>query len=252
MKNLLNGKRPLSLYSVGVPRSLRILSFAPHPDDFDGIGVTLRFFKNNCNPIYVCVVGSGAGGVDDSFCTSPTLQGKRKIREREQQQSCKFFGLPEDRLTFLRLQEDGSGHPRDTKENYQITQDLFLRVKPDLVFLPHGNDTNSGHQQAYEIFKKIVFQAGYPVTALLNKDPKTIKMRVDLYTPFGEKKAEWKGNLLRFHKSQQQRNLAKIGCGFDERILQDNRQTAKEIDHKVLYAEAFEVRFFNNSQNAGG
>ncbi len=104
-----------------------------------------------------------------------------------------------------------------------------------------------GHQQAYEVFKKIVLQAGYPVMALLNSDPKTIHMRIDLYTPFSEKEFEWKGRLLRFHKSQQQRNLNKNGCGFDERILHDNRQTAKDIDPKVLYAEAFEVRFFHSS-----
>ncbi|MFC1814427.1 PIG-L deacetylase family protein [Thermodesulfobacteriota bacterium] len=252
MKNLFNGKRPISLYSVSVPKNLRILSFAPHPDDFDDIGVTMRFLKDNGNPIYVGVISSGAGGVDDSFCTPPTLLEKRNIRESEQRNSCKFFGLPEDHLTFLRLQEDSGGHPQDTTDNFQKTKDFILRVRPDLVFLPHGNDSNSGHQQAYIVFKKIVLQAGYPVTAILNRDPKTINMRVDLYTPFGEKESEWKGKLLRFHKSQQQRNLTKKGYGFDERILNVNHQTAKEIDQKVLYAEAFELRFFQNSQPASG
>jgi hypothetical protein len=142
------------------------------------------------------------------------------------------------------LQEDSLGHPQDTEDNFQRTKDFFLNVRPDLVFLPHGNDTNSSHQQAYKVFKKIVFQAGYPVTALLNKDPKTISMKVDLYTPFGEEESRWKRKLLRFHESQQQRNLNKTGCGFDERILNVNRQTAKEIDKKLLYAEAFEICFF--------
>ncbi len=251
MKNLFHGNGPLSLYSTSVPENLRILSFAPHPDDFDGIGVTMQFLKNNGNSIFVCVIGSGANGVDDSFCTPQTLLEKSKIREHEQRKSCKFFGLPEDHLTFLRLQEDRSGHPRETEDNFQKTKDFFLRIRPDLVFLPHGNDTNSGHQQAYEVFNKIVLQAGYPVMAFLNRDPKTIRMRVDFYTPFGEKKSEWKGRLLRFHKSQQQRNLTKMGCGFDERILHDNRRAAKEIDQKILYAEAFEVRFFHSSQTAG-
>ncbi len=73
MKNLFNRKQPVSLYGAIIPKSLRLLSFAPHPDDFDSIGVTMRFFKNNCNTIYVIVIGSGAGGVDDDFCVPPTL-----------------------------------------------------------------------------------------------------------------------------------------------------------------------------------
>jgi len=248
MKNLFNGKRPISLLDITFPNNLRILSFAPHPDDFDDIGVTMRYFKENGNPIYVCVISSGAGGVDDSFCSPPTLLEKRSIREGEQRDSFRFFGLPEDHLKFLRLREDRLGHPVDTKDNFEKTKDFFMCVKPDLVFLPHGNDTNSGHQRAFKVFKKIVFQAGYPITALLNRDPKTIDMKIDIYTPFGERESEWKRKLLRFHKSQQQRNLIKKGSGFDVRILNVNRQTAKEIDKEILYAEAFELCFFHSKQ----
>jgi hypothetical protein len=34
--------RPLE--SFALPKALRLLVLAPHPDDFDAIGVTLRFF----------------------------------------------------------------------------------------------------------------------------------------------------------------------------------------------------------------
>ena len=248
MKNLFNEERPTSLLDITIPKNLRILSFAPHPDDFDDIGVTMRYFKENGNPIYVCVISSGAGGVDDSFCRPPTLLEKRSVREKEQRDSCRFFGLSENHLKFLRLKENRLGHPVDTKDNFQKTKDFFMHVKPDLVFLPHGNDSNTGHQRAFKVLKHIVFKAGYPVAALLNRDPKTIDMKIDLYTPFGEKESEWKRKLLRFHKSQQQRNLIKTGYGFDERILNVNRQIAKEIGKMILYAEAFELCFFHSKQ----
>ena len=76
-------------------------------------------------------------------------------------------------------------------------------------------------------------------------------MKIDLYTPFDEKESEWKRKLLRFHRSQQQRNLAKTGYGFDERILNVNRQSAKEIHKEIRYAEAFELCFFHSNQPGG-
>jgi LmbE family N-acetylglucosaminyl deacetylase len=248
MENLFNGKRPISLYSVQVPKNLRILSFAPHPDDFDEIGITMRFFKDNGNPIHVCVIGSGVNGVDDSFCISPTLQEKSKIRENEQRRSIKFFGLPKERLTFLHLQQDRLGHPKNTEVNFQKTKDFFLSIRPDFVLLPHGNDSNSSHRRAFNDLQKIAAQTKHPFTALLNRDPKTIDMRIDIYTPFGEEESKWKKKLLRFHNSQQQRNLKTRGCGFDQRILNFNRQLAKQISKKFLYTEAFELKSFNSGQ----
>ena len=98
---------------------MRLLVLAPHPDDFDEIGVTLRFFRDNGNPIFVAVVSSGASGVEDSFCTPPTIEKKAEVREQEQRRSCRFFGLQDTHLDFLRLTEDHNGHILGNSESLE-------------------------------------------------------------------------------------------------------------------------------------
>jgi hypothetical protein len=60
---------PLPLQHFTIPPILPLLVMAPHPEDFDAIGVTMRFFQKNGNPLYVAVAGTGVNGVEDSFCT---------------------------------------------------------------------------------------------------------------------------------------------------------------------------------------
>ena len=45
----------------------RVLVLAPHPDDFDAIGVTLQYLHKQGNPIYLAVLSGSASGVLDSF-----------------------------------------------------------------------------------------------------------------------------------------------------------------------------------------
>ena len=94
---------PLPLQTFTFPKALRLLVLAPHPDDFDAIGVTLRFLRENGNPLYVAFAASGASEVEDTFCLLPTVEVKAKLREQEQRASCQFFGLPQAHLAFLRL-----------------------------------------------------------------------------------------------------------------------------------------------------
>lgn len=127
----------------------------------------------------------------------------------------------------------------------------FIRVQqPDIVFLLHGNDTNSGHRVMYSMFRRIALQSERPLVALMNRDNKTIKMRIDLYNAFEEEQAEWKAELLRFHASQHQRNLNTRGYGFDKRILGGNQCIAKELSLAEEYAEAFEVEFYGMKETS--
>jgi LmbE family N-acetylglucosaminyl deacetylase len=207
----------------------------------------MRFFWENGNPLHVAVVSSGASGVEDSFCSPPTTRVKADLREQEQKDSCQFFGLPEDDLAFLRLEEDETGHPLQNATNASLVRQQLLERRPSIVFLPHGHDTNAGHRRVYAMFHAAAQEAGYPLVAFLNRDPKTIQMRSDAYLAFGEEAAAWKGELLRFHRSQHQRNLNQRGHGLDERILSVNRQIAKECAVDAPYAEAFELEFFGAS-----
>jgi hypothetical protein len=137
------------------------------------------------------------------------------------------------------------GHPLADRKNREHIRQYLLEKKPDMVFLPHGNDTNAGHQRTYAMFRKIMTSRDLVTTAFLFRDPKTIAMRHDLYAVFGDEDAKWKAQLLRFHQSQHQRSLNTRNHGFDERILRQNRQVARDFLQSDLYAEAFELEFWN-------
>ena len=239
---------PLPLISLKFSKTQSVLALAPHPDDFDAIGVTMRFFLNNGNVIYLAVATSGASGVEDSFSSPPTLKAKGRLRRQEQRESCQFFGLPESNLAFLQMEEDTEGHPKDNKTNLEILQNHFMKIRPVMIFLPHWKDSNPGHQRIYTMFHKVAREARYPMVAFLNRDPKTLQMRCDVYMEYGEETAVWKSKLLRFHKSQHQRNLNQRGHGIDERILKVDRQNATLCGLGGTYAEVFELMFFGTSK----
>lgn len=234
-------EKPWLLQHLTIDPRARILVLAPHPDDFDAIGVSMRYLRDHGNPIFVGVISSGSSGVEDGFCSPPTPGVKRQVREQEQRGSCQFFNLPLSHLTFLNLEEDDQSHPHDSPSNFAKVRSYVQRMNPQVVFLPHGHDTNVTHQLTYAFYERIASESAGPITALLNRDPKTIAMRDDVFTCFGEAEAAWKGQLLRYHQSQQQRNLNTRQHGFDERILQVNRQIAKSAPIHAMYAEVFEL-----------
>lgn len=236
--------KPVPFQTLKIPETLRVLVLAPHPDDLDAIGVTARFLLENGNPLYAVVVTSGASGVEDSYVSPPTTEAKSQIREQEQRASCRFLGLPETRLMFLRLEEDETGQPADNEVNTDRVRQQLQSRRPRMVFLPHGRDTNLGHQRVYAMFRQVAQEARFPLAAFLNRDPKTIQMRCDVYLGFEEKTAVWKAELLRFHQSQHQRNLNQRGYGFDERILGINRRSAELCCVDAPYAEVFELETF--------
>lgn len=220
-----------------IPNDLKVLVLAPHPDDFDAIAVTMKIFRENANHIELAVISGGESGVEDSFCKNHPGMTKAHIREKEQIESCKFFGLSESQINFLHLNEDNNGDPVESEENLKILGVYIAKINPDIVFMPHWNDTNAGHQRSYSMFKKIA----RGIKIYLNLDPKTIEIRQDIFTLFNEEDAEWKAKLLRYHKSQHQRNLNTRNHGFDERILRINRLIAKESSCPAPYAEVFEI-----------
>ncbi len=241
---LLTGDGPRAFPDLSLPDSLRILVLAPHPDDFDAIGVTLRFLFRNGNSIEVGVVRTGSG-VEDVSGAGLTPEDMASIRECEQRNSLRFFGLPDRCLTFFPLTYDAEGQPVDKLPRPSDVESFVSAKSPDIVFLPHGNDTNSSHRAMHELFTQIAKRSGKPVAAFLIRDPKTVEMRTDLYVPFGQEEAEWKAELLRFHDSQQQRNLRTRGHGFDKRILDVNKRIAADLSLDTEYAEAFEVELHN-------
>ncbi|MBS1170721.1 MAG: glucosamine-6-phosphate deaminase-like protein [Burkholderiaceae bacterium] len=244
LKTLWQGPVPRALVEGMIPERLRVLVLAPHPDDFDAIGVTLHFLAENGNPIHAAVVQTGSG-VEDSYLPGATQAQKAALREKEQRASLRFFGLPEEKLTFLDLERDATDQLKDSAANFGAISAFIIDCQPDIIFLPHGNDTNNAHRVMCSLARQAALRHGRPVALFMNRDAKTVGMRTDLYLPFGDEMAEWKAQLLRFHDSQQQRNLAVRGHGFDERVLMLNRQIAAELKLEARYAEAFELEFYN-------
>jgi LmbE family N-acetylglucosaminyl deacetylase len=227
-----------------IPRNLRLLVVGPHPDDFDSIGVTLRSLSEEGNPLHVAVIRTGSG-VEDNYRPSLTLAEKTEVRDREQRDSARFFGLSEPMLTFMSLEKDTQDQLKESAANVHTLTEIIADKAPDIIFLPHGHDTNNGHRVTCAIVRQVVARQGRPVALFLNRDAKTIEMRTDLYMPFGEEMARWKAEMLRFHDTQQQRNLATRGHGFDERVLMLNAQIARDLKIDAPYAEAFELEFYN-------
>lgn len=239
ISDLMSGPRPLHLEALALHGPLRIVVLAPHPDDFDAIGVSMRFLHARGHTIDVAVLTAGASGVDAGFGGANSVAEKAALREAEQMASCRFFGLSASQLTFMHLW--GSGH--DATDDARLR--AWLRAKrPQLAFMPHGNDTNHTHRRVYETFRAIAQADGLDVWACLNRDAKTASMRTDLYMGFGEEEAQWKAQLLRFHASQQSRNLRMRDEGFDARVLRMNRDSAKDCGNAQPYAETFELQRF--------
>ena len=215
----------------------RWLVLAPHPDDFEVVAVTVRMIAQRGGELFLDVLTGGASGVEDAFAEG--WEAKTKAREEEQRESCRIFGLADDHLHFHRLAEDADGHMRDDVANEARVHQILDRVRPEAVVLPHGRDSNADHRRTFRFFERWRAGAESPPLALLVRDPKTLGMRTDLLTVFGEEEASWKAQLLRCHRSQHERNLRTRSIGFDERILAMNRAIGGECG--VSYAEAFEV-----------
>jgi LmbE family N-acetylglucosaminyl deacetylase len=238
---------PRSLRELVFPRPLNMLVLAPHPDDFDAIALSLRHLHRQGHVLDVAVLTGGASGVDDGFAGATDAAAKTALREAEQRASCAFFGLAPQRLSFLRLWEgaadaeaDGEGGAPDTDDAARLAAWIVAR-SPDLLFMPHGNDSNRTHRRTYEAVCAVAARHELPAWACLNQDAKTREMRVDLYFDFDEEDAAWKARLLRFHDSQQVRNLRTRAIGFDARVLQVNRQAAERLRVRRPYAETFEL-----------
>ena len=129
-------------------------------------------------------------------------------------------------------------------ENRKVLEELVREIRPDMLFMPHGNDTNRAHRAMYAMMKTIAASVEWPVAMMMNSDVKTVEMKKEFYLAFDDRQAQWKSRLLRYHDSQHQRNLRDRGYGFDDRVLGLNRRTASGLGIGLPYAASFELELY--------
>lgn len=230
---------PMHLDDLALPAPLRIAVLAPHPDDFDAIGISMRRLLARGHRIALAVLTSGSNGVENGFGGACTPAEKAALREAEQLAACARLGLPAAHIDFLRLWQRGD----DDADDVRLRAWLHAQ-RTQLAFMPHGNDRNATHRRVHDTVRRIAEADRLDVWCCLNRDAKTVSMRTDLYSCFDDEEARWKAQLLRLHASQQSRNLHLRGEGFDDRVLRVNRTHAcgRHADHR--YAETFELRHY--------
>jgi len=238
-------REPIALTDLSIAADNKILVLAPHPDDFDEVAVTLRYFFDRKHPMLLVVLTGASSGVLDSFVDPPTKVQKEDVRQAEQLNALKFFGFPASDVCFLRLPEDQDGELILDESSRSIIGGVFSDFTPDIVSLPCGKDSNKSHQRTFKLFHELATGASKPVLGLCHKDPKTTEITIQTYFPFDEQVARWKAEMLRFHQSQHTRNLQTRGYGIDDRILQVNRDIARDLKIDEPYAEGFELVLVN-------
>lgn len=235
----------MALSELGLAEHARILFLAPHPDDFDSASVTMKWFCERGNEVRLIVLTGGAAGVSDAVAEPPTDERKNTIREQEQKRALAYFGLPPENARFARLAVAEDGELLGDDACRRTVEAMLGELDPDVVVLPHGDDTNAGHRRTCALLRGIAAASIKPILALYLEDPKTVRIRRDVYVAFGREEAEWKRRLLRHHASQHARNLATRGIGFDDRIVAVNERIAIELGLEARYAEGFELELFS-------
>ncbi|MEA1997635.1 MAG: hypothetical protein U9N45_08335 [Gemmatimonadota bacterium] len=249
------------------PDNGRVAALGPHPDDPESVAITSRTMASEgCRVSYVIDCLSPSGVTDGYALEAARRTGlkpvddlgphKKELRRAEQTASAKLAGFVEEPPVFLELEEDKRGSMIASEANARTIGGALAAIDTDIVLLPHGEDTNIDHALNWRYFResamRLAATRGRPLVGLYNRDPKTVRMTEMLVVPFDEEAARWKGELLKTHRTQHERNLEQRGHGFDYRILDLNRETWQRLKAQInapwtegfAFAEVFQVECF--------
>lgn len=226
----------------------RILVLCPHPDDFDVAGCTLRHFHQIGCKIHVAVAPTSSG-ILDAFYDEPADELKRILtREQEQRESLAFFGLDASAYQFFStdFDLDSNGEMTASKANSAAIESVILQQKPQVIFIPHPNDSNDAHSAMAACVQEILARhcgVALPesVKVFQQVDPKTEAAEVNAFFPLTKNDCAWKSELLAHHQTQDHRNQTTRQISLATRILDSNAQSASKLALDYSHMEAFEI-----------
>ncbi|VVB54624.1 Diacetylchitobiose deacetylase [uncultured archaeon] len=129
----------------------RIMVFSPHPDDgVIGCGGSIINHVKKGDDVTIVYMTSGDAG---SLRVSKKALGR--IREEEAKNAGRILGVKE--LVFLR---NPDGYLEYKKDNFVNIISLIRRKKPNLVYIPHKDESHRDHTKTFELASDAVERAG--------------------------------------------------------------------------------------------
>jgi LmbE family N-acetylglucosaminyl deacetylase len=124
-----------------LPENRRIIFFCAHPDDDTfSSGATLHELARRGNPVTCVYLTTSPRGVLRDI----PEEEKVATRKREAEEACKVVGA---RPLFLDMHKS----ELESRESLKRIQDILKKEKPDIVFLPHENDSHPTHMKASRV-----------------------------------------------------------------------------------------------------
>lgn len=237
-------RRPTDIRALPLKSGARVHFLASRPADFDVVAVTMRHYLWSGAELRLDVLTSGHRDVADGFDGAATRLQKERIREAEQIESCKLFGLPRAALKFRNLSVDRHGNLMLVEKNVRVVEACLRSFSSDIVIIPHPSNLSVDRGVVYQLTEAAARAVGTKLTVMLANAPRTVAVRPDVFTPFSEQDAIWKGALLVSHRSQHLHSMHTWGCGFDTRILVPNRVWARGLGTAAPYAEVIQLADF--------
>ncbi|MHA1314063.1 MAG: PIG-L deacetylase family protein [Candidatus Helarchaeota archaeon] len=138
---------------------MRVLFFAPHPDDVEFICACteIDLIKKGHDVMMACFTGGEYGISRDDF------KGERlsRIRRRELKESTRLVGVK--KLYWMGFID---GYSRFDKESIKMVEEFILKVKPDVIFAPDPFYSVDRHVDHINLAKNV-----YYVWCRLKKQP---------------------------------------------------------------------------------
>lgn len=213
----------------------RVLVFSPHPDDdLIGCGGSIAKHIKQENQVTIVYMTSG-----DAGSLKYSKEELTKIREEETEEAAKIFGLND--LIFLR---NPDGYVEYNKDNLVKIISVIREKKPNLIYIPHENDSHKDHAKTHELVTEAIDRASGPWFQECKGKPWSVEtvLCYEVWTPLQEVSyvenitdfIELKIKALEQHKSQIQ------DIRYDEAVKGLNKYRGV-MTGKGKYCECFQV-----------